>query len=213
MPGDTTNVNVNTKATAQNTYDAIVIGSGISGGWAAKELCEKGLKTLVLERGRDVQHLKDYPTANLLPWQLPHRGATPRKLIQSNPLISKAAGYGEDTAHFFIKDADHPYIQEKPFDWIRGYQVGGKSLTWGRACQRWSEYEFTAPVRYGYGPGWPIGYKDIAPWYSHVEKFIGVCGTRDGIESMPDGEYLPPFELNCGEAQIQKTIKDSFKDR
>ena len=118
------------------TYDAIVIGSGISGGWAAKELCEKGLKTLVLERGRDVKHIKDYPTANLAPWELPHRGAMPRKLVEENPLISKAAGYGEDTAHFFVKDADHPYVQEKPFDWIRGYQVGGKSLIWGRASER-----------------------------------------------------------------------------
>ena len=116
----------------ETTYDAIVVGSGISGGWAAKELCEKGLKTLVLERGRDVQHIKDYPTMNLLPWELPHRGALPRKMVHDNPLISKAAGYGEDTAHFFIKDADHPYVQEKPFDWIRGYQVGGKSLLWAR---------------------------------------------------------------------------------
>ena len=126
-------------------YDAIVVGSGISGGWAAKELCEKGLKTLVLERGRNVEHIKDYPTANLMPWQLPHRGALPLQMRRDNPLISKAAGYGEDTAHFFVKDADHPYVQEKPFDWIRGYQVGGKSLIWGRACQRWSRHEFVAP--------------------------------------------------------------------
>lgn len=211
MPGDT--LNVNSKATQQNTYDAIVIGSGISGGWAAKELCEQGLKTLVLERGRNVEHNKDYPTATKAPWEFKHRGQMSKEFLQQNPLISKASGFGEDTAHFFIKDADHPYIQEKPFDWIRGYQVGGKSLTWGRACQRWSEYEFTAPVRYGYGPGWPIGYKDIAPWYSHVEKFIGVCGTRDGIESMPDGEYLPPFEFNCAEADIQEKVSKKFPDR
>ena len=160
----------------ETSYDAIVVGSGISGGWAAKELCEKGLKTLVLERGRDVQHIKDYPTMNLLPWELPHRGALPRKMVHDNPLISKAAGYGEDTAHFFIKDADHPYVQEKPFDWIRGYQVGGKSLIWGRATQRWSKYEFVAPEKLGYGMNWPITYDDVAPWYSHVEQFIGVCG-------------------------------------
>ena len=129
-----------------NTYDAIVIGSGISGGWAAKELCEKGLKTLVLERGRNVEHIKDYPTANLIPWELPHRGTDNSSNLEQNPLISKAAGYGEDTAHFFVKDADHPYVQEKPFDWIRGYQVGGKSLTWGRACARWSEFDFSAPA-------------------------------------------------------------------
>ena len=211
MPGDT--LNINNKAAQQNTFDAIVIGSGISGGWAAKELCEKGLKTLVLERGRNVEHNKDYPTATKAPWEFKHRGQMSKEFLQENPLISKASGFGEDTAHFFIKDADHPYIQEKPFDWIRGYQVGGKSLTWGRACQRWSEYEFTAPVRYGYGPGWPIGYKDIAPWYSHVEKFIGVCGTRDGIESMPDGEYLPPFDFNCAEASIHEKISAKFPDR
>lgn len=133
--------------------------------------------------------------------------------MQENSLISKAAGFGEDTAHFFIKDKDHPYIQEKPFDWIRGYQVGGKSLTWGRACQRWSNYEFTAPTRYGYGIEWPINYEEIALWYSHVEKFIGVCGTRDGIEAMPDGEYLPPFDFNCAEAHIRQTIKANYKDR
>lgn len=197
----------------QNTFDAIVIGSGISGGWAAKELCEKGLKTLVLERGRNVEHNKDYPTATKAPWEFKHRGQMSKEFLQENPLISKAAGFGEDTAHFFIKDADHPYIQEKPFDWIRGYQVGGKSLTWGRACQRWSEYEFTAPQRYGYGQGWPIGYKEIAPWYSHVEKFIGVCGTRDGLESMPDGEYLPPFDFNCAEASIREKVAKRFPDR
>lgn len=194
-------------------YDAIVIGSGISGGWAAKELCEKGLKTLVLERGRDVQHNKDYPTATKAPWEFKHRGGMTKEFLQANPLISKAAGFSESTAHFFIEDKDHPYIQEKPFDWIRGYQVGGKSLTWGRACQRWSEYEFTAPKRYGYGLEWPFGYNEIAPWYSHVEKFIGVCGSNDGIASMPDGEFLPPFDFNCVEADIQKKLQGKYPDR
>lgn len=195
------------------TYDAIVIGSGISGGWAAKELCEKGLKTLVLERGRDVQHIKDYPTANLRPWELPHRGFSPRALIDANPLISKAAGYGEDTAHFFVKDADHPYVQEKPFDWIRGYQVGGKSLIWGRACQRWSKHEFVAPEKLGYGMNWPITYDDVAPWYSHVEQFIGVCGNRDGLEAMPDGEFLPPFDFNCVEQHMSDAIRRHYGNR
>ena len=211
MPGDT--LNIHGKAQQQNTYEAIVIGSGISGGWAAKELCEKGIKTLVVERGRNVEHIKDYPTGTKAPWEFKHRGQMSKQFLQENPLISKASGFGEDTAHFFIKDADHPYIQEKPFDWIRGYQVGGKSLTWGRACQRWSEYEFTAPVRYGYGPGWPIGYKEIAPWYSHAEKFIGVCGTRDGLESMPDGEYLPPFDYNCAESAIHERLLKKYADR
>lgn len=123
------------------TFDAIVIGSGISGGWAAKELCDQGLRTLVLERGRSVEHLKDYPTAHMHPWQIPNRGRMSKAFLAENPLTSKAAGFGSDNAHFFIRDQDHPYIQEKPFDWIRGYQVGGKSLTWGRACQRWSDFE------------------------------------------------------------------------
>jgi choline dehydrogenase-like flavoprotein len=199
--------------TDATSFDAIVVGSGISGGWAAKELCEKGLKTLVLERGRNVVHIKDYPTANLAPWELPHRGARSRQLLKENPLISKAAGYGEDTAHFFVKDADHPYVQEKPFDWIRGYQVGGKSLIWGRACQRWSKYEFTAPERQGYGMNWPIGYDDVAPWYSHVERFIGVCGNADGLEAMPDGEYLPPFDFNCVEHQLSEKIRAHYGNR
>lgn len=204
---------INTKGEQQNTFDAIVIGSGISGGWAAKELCDQGMKTLVLERGRNVEHNRDYPTATMAPWEFKHRGQLSKEFLQENPLISKAAGFAEDTAHFFIKDKDHPYIQEKPFDWIRGYQVGGKSLTWGRACQRWSNFEFTAPERYGYGIGWPVGYETIAAWYSHVEKFIGVCGTRDGIDAMPDGEFLPPFDLNCVEAEIQQKIRKNYKDR
>lgn len=213
MPNDTLRLNINTKGTDQNTFDAIVIGSGISGGWAAKELCDHGIKTLVLERGRNVEHNKDYPTAMKAPWEFKHRGQMTRAFLKENPLISKAAGFAEDTAHFFIKDKDHPYVQEKPFDWIRGYQVGGKSLTWGRACQRWSQYDFTAPSRYGYGIEWPISYDEIAPWYSHVEKFIGVCGTRDGIDAMPDGEFMPPFEFNCAEAKISKTINENYKDR
>jgi choline dehydrogenase-like flavoprotein len=191
-------------------YDAIVIGSGISGGWAAKELCEKGLKTLVLERGRDVEHIKDYPTMSTPRWQFDLRGDNSKQWNDENPIISKAAGYDATTAHFFVKDADHPYIQEKPFTWVRGYQVGGKSLTWGRACARWSPTDFTAPQRYGYGIAWPIGYDDVAPWYSHVEKFIGVCGTREGIESMPDGEYLPAYELNCVEQHLRTVIAEKF---
>ena len=209
MP-DTLQVNINTKGREANTYDAIVIGSGISGGWAAKELCEKGLKTLVLERGRNVDHIKDYPTANVRRWELRHRGEITHETKNQNPLISKSSGYGEDTQHFFVKDADHPYVQEKPFDWIRGYQVGGKSLTWGRACARWSEFDFTSPERYGYGQSFPVNYNDIKDWYSHVEKFIGVCGSKDGIPSMPDGEFLPAYELNAVELHMQKVLKQKF---
>lgn len=195
------------------SFDAIVIGSGISGGWAAKELCEQGLKTLVLERGRDVKHLQDYPTVNVHPWQLKHRGSMPKKFVDSNPVMSKCYGVKEDTAHFFIEDDDHPYVQKKPFDWIRAYQVGGRSIVWGRACQRWSDYEFKAPAKYGYGIEWPIGYEDIAPWYSHVEKFIGVCGNRDGIDAMPDGEFLPPFDFNCVEDYMRDKINENYTGR
>lgn len=208
MP-DTLDVHIN-KGVGQNSYDAIVIGSGISGGWAAKELCDKGLKTLVLERGRNVEHIKDYPTYALQRWELPHRGKITNAARNENPLISKAAGYGEDTAHFFVKDKDHPYIQEKPFDWIRGYQVGGKSLTWGRSCQRWSDWDFSAPLRYGYATDWPIRYDDIAPWYSHAEKFTGICGTNEGIESMPDGEFLPAYELNSVEKHMRESLRENF---
>ena len=197
----------------KNTFDAIVIGSGISGGWAAKELCDHGLKTLVLERGRNIEHLKDYPTATMNPWDFPHRTNMTEEIIKENPVMSKCYAFREDTYQFFIKDKEHPYVQEKPFDWIRGYQVGGKSITWGRACQRWSEFEFTSPQRFGYAIDWPIRYKDIAPWYGHVERFAGICGSLDGLEAMPDGDYLPPFEMSCVEAEIQQKIKANYKDR
>jgi choline dehydrogenase-like flavoprotein len=197
----------------KTTFDAIVIGSGISGGWSAKELCDHGLNTLVLERGRNVEHNKDYPTANLNAWEFTHRERIAQKIQEENPIISKAAGYSEATKHFFVQDVDHPYIQEKPFTWVRGYQVGGKSLIWGRACPRWSPYEFDSPERLGYGMAWPINYDDVAPWYSYVEKFIGVCGNYDKIENMPDGEFLPPFEMNAVEKSMQKNIAAHYKNR
>jgi len=199
--------------TPSTTFDAIVIGSGISGGWAAKELCDLGIKTLVLERGRNIQHIRDYPTATKAPWDFPHRMQEPLQVLKDNPVITKCYAYGEDTQHFFVKDHEHPYIQEKPFDWIRGYQVGGKSIMWGRACQRWSDFEFSAPLRYGFAVDWPIRYADIAPWYSHVEKFSGICGDKDGLEALPDGDYLPPFELSCVEADIQRKLKSLYPDR
>src|SRR6266487_4894116 len=154
-------VNINAGGKAQHTYDAIIIGSGISGGWAAKELCEKGLKTLVLERGRNVEHIKDYPTATLAPWQFPHRDTLTSKMIKENPVVSKCYAFTEATQHFFVKDNEHPYVQVKPFDWIRGYQVGGKSLLWARATQRWSKFDFEGPARDGFGD-WPIRYEDMA---------------------------------------------------
>ena len=145
------------------TFDAIVIGSGMSGGWAAKEFTEKGFKTLVLERGRDVQHIKDYPTANMFPYEFEHRGEIPLEVQKANPIINKCYAFKEDAAHFFVKDAEHPYVQEKPFDWIRGYQVGGKSLMWAKATQRWSNFDYEGPVRDGFAVDWPIRYEDMAP--------------------------------------------------
>lgn len=198
---------------ASNTYDAIVVGSGISGGWAAKELCEAGLKTLVLERGRDVKHKEDYPTALSNSWDLKHRGRLPEAVLSENPIVDKCYAYGEATEHFFVKDKEHPYVQEKPFDWIRGYQVGGKSLLWARQTQRWSQYEFEAPARDGFAVDWPIRYDDLASWYSHVEKFVGISGNKDGIKNLPDGEFLPPWELNYLEKHIQKSIAKNYKDR
>jgi choline dehydrogenase-like flavoprotein len=206
-------MNLNVKAKHQNTYDAIVVGSGISGGWSAKELCEKGLKTLVLERGRMVKHVQDYPTAMLNPWDFPHRLRDELSQKEENPIVNRCYAYDEATQDFFVKDHEHPYIQEKPFDWIRGYQVGGKSLTWARQTQRWSDYEFEGPARDGFAVDWPIRYKDIAPWYSYVEKFVGISGNKDGIDSLPDGEFLPPWELNCVEKHLQSGITNNYPDR
>ncbi len=208
--GDT--LHINSTGVAQNTYDAIVIGSGISGGWAAKELCEQGLKTLVLERGKNVVHLKDYPTATKNPWEFAHRGQMPIEVIKENPVVSKCYAFGESSQHFFVKDKEHPYIQEKPFDWIRGYQVGGKSLLWARQTQRWSKFDFEGPARDGFGD-WPIRYDDLAPWYSHVELFAGISGNYDKVETLPDGEFLPPWEMNCPEKEVQQKIMAKFKDR
>jgi len=195
-----------------NQYDAIVVGSGISGGWAAKELCEKGLKTLVLERGRMVEHVKDYPTTTMDPWEFKHRGVID-EIKRENPVVGRCYAFEEATQHFFVKDKDHPYVQEKPFDWIRGYQVGGKSLIWARQTQRWSKYDFEGPGRDGFAVDWPIRYDDLAPWYSHVERFAGISGDKDGVETLPDGEFLPAFEMNCVEKEMQKRIMAAYKDR
>jgi choline dehydrogenase-like flavoprotein len=204
---------INSQAKAKNTYDAIVVGSGISGGWAAKELCEKGLKTLVLERGRNVVHLKDYPTAMKGPWDFPHHLKMPLSVTEENPSVSRCYAFDESTQHFFVKDTEHPYIQEKPFDWIRGYQVGGKSLLWWRQTQRWSAHDFEGPARDGYAVDWPIRYNDIAPWYSYVEKFVGISGNRDGLDILPDGEFLPPWEMTCAEKDIAGRIMAKFPER
>ncbi|MFA6087027.1 GMC oxidoreductase [Mucilaginibacter sp.] len=204
---------LNIDSIKERTFDAIVIGSGMSGGWAAKEFSDKGLKTLVLERGRDVKHLKDYPTTNLYPWEFPHHGVVPAAVQEANPILNRCYAFGEDSAHFFVKDKEHPYVQEKPFDWIRGYQTGGKSLLWARQTQRWSDFDYEGPARDGFAVDWPIRYKDIAPWYSHVEKFAGISGNRDGIPELPDGEFLPAFPLNAVESYFSKHVKGKYKNR
>ncbi|MDO9552486.1 GMC oxidoreductase [Rhodonellum sp.] len=202
--------NLNIDAAKERTFEAIVIGSGISGSWAAKELCDKGVKTLVIERGRDVKHLKDYPTTNLLPFEFEHRGQITQQEQKENPIVSKCYNFREDSKHFFVKDKEHPYIQEKPFDWIRGYQVGGKSLLWARQVQRISDFDFEGPARDGFAVDWPIRYKDLAPWYSHVEKFAGVSGNKDGLASLPDGEFLPAYKLNVVEKYFQDQLKKNY---
>jgi choline dehydrogenase-like flavoprotein len=205
--------NLNIDSEKNRTYDAIVIGSGISGGWAAKELCDKGLKTLVLERGRNVEHIKDYPTTNMMPWEFEHRGRIPEDIQKENPVISRCYAFKEDAQHFFVKDTEHPYVQDKPFDWIRGYQVGGKSLLWARQTQRWSQYDFEGPARDGFAVEWPISYQELAPWYSHVERFSGISGNKDGLDNLPDGDFLPPMDLNCVEKYFKEKLEGQFKGR
>jgi choline dehydrogenase-like flavoprotein len=195
------------------TFDAIVIGSGMSGGWAPKEFCEKGLKTLVVERGRHVVHIKDYPTTNMMPWEFKHRGEIPYNIREANPVVSRCYAFREDDMLFFLKDGEHPYVQDKPFDWIRGYQVGGKSTMWARQTQRWSDFDFEGPARDGYAVAWPIRYKDIAPWYSYVEKFAGISGNKDSLPNLPDGELLPPLELTCVENYFKEFVSKNYKDR
>lgn len=196
-----------------HNFDAIVIGAGMTGGWAAKEFCDKGFKTLLLERGRNVEHIKDYPTTGMQPWEFKYRGQVPFKVKEENPIVSRCYAFREDAMHFFTKDREHPYIQEKPFDWIRGYQVGGKSIMWARQVQRWSDYDFEGPVRDGFAVDWPIRYKDLADWYTYVEQFIGVSGNKDGLDVLPDGDFLKPWEQSCVEEYFKGVVKDNYTDR
>lgn len=195
------------------SFDAIVVGTGISGGWAAKELCEKGLKTLVLERGRMVSHIEDYPTMNLDPWDLPNRNNFTRE-ERKNYHKQLRVGWAPkpENAHFFVNDLEHPYQETKRFDWIRGYQVGGRSLTWGRQSYRWSDLDFEANLREGIGVDWPVRYKDIAPWYDKVESYIGVSGESLGLPHLPDGNFEPPMDLTCPEKDLKKTLSEKFED-
>jgi choline dehydrogenase-like flavoprotein len=192
---------------SSNTFDAIVVGSGISGGWAAKELCEKGLQTLLLERGRNVEHIKDYTDTEKDPWQLKHHNNLTLEDKTNSPIQSECYAYDEVSKKFFVNDLENPYTQKKPFKWIRGNHVGGRSLMWGRQCYRLSELDFESNAKDGFGVDWPIRYKDIAPWYSYVEKFAGISGTRDNLTMIPDGEFQTPMEMNCVETMMRDNLK------
>ncbi len=207
-------IHINFNAFADNTFDAIVVGSGISGGWAAKELCEKGLKTLVLERGRDVKHVVDYTTATKHPWEFPHRGRTPLADVEKQK-VQNRTGYtvNEEYGHFFVNDQDHPYLEKKRFDWMRGYHVGGRSIMWGKQSYRWCEEDFLANAKEGIAIDWPIRYGDLAPWYDYAERFAGISGSLENLPQLPDGIFQPPMEMNCVEKAVKKSIESKYNSR
>ena len=196
---------------ADNTYDAIVIGSGISGGWAAKELTEKGLKTIMLERGRNIEHIKDYVNATKNPWDFPHRGGRTQEMIENYPVLKRDYPLNEKNLDFWVKDKESPYTEIKRFDWYRGYQVGGRSLLWGRQSYRLSEMDFEANGKEGIAVDWPIRYKDLEKWYGYVERFAGISGNRDGLSQLPDGDFQPAMEMNIVEKDVAARVKTHFK--
>jgi choline dehydrogenase-like flavoprotein len=206
-------MNLNIDATKENSYDAIVVGTGISGGWAAKELTEKGLKTLVLERGRDVKHEVDYPTMTKDPWQLPNANKLSYEEMKFYPVQSRTNWVNQANKHWWVKDTENPYTEVKPFDWIRGYHVGGRSIMWGKQTYRLSDLDFEANAKDGNGVDWPIRYKDLSPWYDYVESYIGVSGQAEGLAHLPDGKFLPPMELNCVEQDFREKIASKFAGR
>ncbi len=210
----TNNITVSKSYYENDTYDAIVVGTGISGGWAAKELCEKGFKTLVLERGRMIEHVKDYPTMNDDPWDYKFKGQQTREEAARQQKQART-GYttNKASAHWFVDDIDHPYNETKRFDWMRGYHVGGRSIMWGRHSYRLSDLDFNANKKDGVAVDWPIRYKDIAPWYDYVESYIGVSGRKEGLSQLPDGNFLPPMDLNCVEEHIREKIAENFDGR
>jgi choline dehydrogenase-like flavoprotein len=198
---------------ADNTYDAIVIGSGISGGWAAKELTEKGLKTIMLERGKDIVHVKDYVNATKGLWEFPHRGGRTQKMIEDYPVLKRDYPLNEINLDWWVNEKESPYTEVKRMDWFRGYHVGGRSLMWGRQSYRWSDFAFEANAKDGIAIDWPIRYKDIAPWYDYAEKFAGISGAKDGLQQLPDGHFLPAMEMNCVEKDVASRINEKFKEQ
>jgi choline dehydrogenase-like flavoprotein len=198
---------------AENTYDAIVIGSGISGGWAAKELTEKGLKTIMLERGKDIVHVKDYVNATKGPWEFPHRGGRTQQMIKDYPVLKRDYPLNEVNLDWWANDKESPYTEIKRFDWFRGYHVGGRSLMWGRQSYRWSDLDFEANAKEGIAIDWPIRYKDIEPWYTYAEKFAGVSGAKDGLPQLPDGHFMPAMEMNCVEKDVSARIKQHYDNK
>jgi choline dehydrogenase-like flavoprotein len=196
---------------ADNVYDAIVVGSGISGGWAAKELTEKGLKVIMLERGQNIEHVKDYPQANKGPWEFPHRGKAPLKLVNEYPVLKRDYPLNEINTDWWASDKDCPYTEVKRFDWFRGYHVGGRSLMWGKQSYRMGDMDFEANAKEGIAVDWPVRYKDIAPWYDYVEKFAGISGNRDGLPQLPDGQFLPAMDFTCVEKDAAERLKAHYK--
>ena len=196
---------------AENTFDAIVIGSGISGGWAAKELCEKGLKVLMLERGAEHKHIEDYKTANKMPWEFEHRGKTTQQQREDYPVVHRGWAANERVMDAWANEKDSPYTEVKPFTWWRSYRMGGRSVLWGRHSYRWSDLDFEANAKDGFGVDWPIRYKDIAPWYDHVERFAGISGSLEGLPYLPDGQFLPPVPLNIVEKDVAAKLKQFYK--
>ena len=194
-------------------YDAIVVGSGISGGWAAKELTEKGLKVLLLERGRNIEHIKDYVNANKEPWEFPHRGLMPtQEMLQNYPVLKRDYPLNEEVLDYWVKDKECPYTETKPFSWFRGYHVGGRSLMWGRQSYRWNKWDFEANLKDGYGVDWPIRYDDMASWYSYAEKFAGIQGSLEGLDVLPDGDFMPAMEMNIVEKDVAAKIKKHYNN-
>ena len=194
----------------ETQFDAIVVGSGISGGWAAKELTEKGLKVVMLERGRNVEHIKDYVNATKPPWAYPHRGGRTKEMEANYPVLKRDYPLNEKNLDFWVKDLESPYTETKRFDWYRGYHVGGRSLMWGRQSYRHSAQDFEANAKEGIAVDWPIRYDDLAPWYDYVEAFAGISGSLEGLPQLPDGKFQPPMPLNCGEELVAGKLKTLF---